>query len=398
MTDDHVPDDGPGSDATTSGLDVLQGTDDLDADRARRALYVVMQEDLSFERKAERALAIGRRYLDVDNGHVTRVDPETDYWKALASTDDADGQFPAGLLVELGETYCRRTVASDDPIALHEASAQGWGDDPAYDAHGLECYHGTTITLDDEPYGTVCFVSEDARSEPFSDDETLFAELVARLLEHELERERTAARIDRLEAFASVVSHDLRNPLTVASGSVATAREERESEHLAVAAESLDRMEALIDDVMQMARSGGDVDATDLVSLSTVADASWACVDTAGADLAVVDDAVFRADRDRVRSLFENLFRNAVEHGREDVSVDVGALDSDGFYVADDGPGIPERDREVVFETGYTTGGIGLGLAIVENVATAHGWTVAVDESDAGGARFEVTDVVLERT
>lgn len=74
----------------------------------------------------------------------------------------------------------------------------------------------------------------------------------------------------------------------------------------------------------------------------------------------------------------------------------VGALsDRPGFYVSDDGPGIPEGDRESVFEAGYTTRkeGTGFGLAIVAEVVTAHGWKIQVTESDAGGARFEIFGV-----
>jgi signal transduction histidine kinase len=62
-----------------------------------------------------------------------------------------------------------------------------------------------------------------------------------------------------------------------------------------------------------------------------------------------------------------------------------------GFAVEDDGSGLPERDREEIFEHGYTTAddGTGLGLAIVREIADAHGWSVSVGESDFGGARFE---------
>jgi signal transduction histidine kinase len=83
-----------------------------------------------------------------------------------------------------------------------------------------------------------------------------------------------------------------------------------------------------------------------------------------------------------------------VEHAGEDVTVTVGDLDG-GFYVADDGPGIPESDRERVFETGYSTsdGGTGFGLEIVATVATAHGWDVRVTDAADGGARFEFTGV-----
>ncbi|MBS3761523.1 MAG: ATP-binding protein, partial [Halodesulfurarchaeum sp.] len=103
----------------------------------------------------------------------------------------------------------------------------------------------------------------------------------------------------------------------------------------------------------------------------------------------VTGDKTFEADPDRLASLLENLFRNAVEHAGPEVTVTVEPT-SDGFAVADDGPGIPPEDRETVFESGYTTetDGTGFGLAIVAEVATAHDWSVRVEESDAGGARF----------
>jgi signal transduction histidine kinase len=75
----------------------------------------------------------------------------------------------------------------------------------------------------------------------------------------------------------------------------------------------------------------------------------------------------------------------------------VGTFD-DGFYVADDGPGVPEADRESVFESGYSTDreGTGLGLTIVQEIAEAHGWEVSVTDSESGGARFEITGVEFE--
>ena len=96
----------------------------------------------------------------------------------------------------------------------------------------------------------------------------------------------------------------------------------------------------------------------------------------------------------RLEQLLENLFRNAVDHAGEDVTVTVGDLD-DEFYVADDGPGISDDERDRVFEDGYSTveEGAGLGLAIVAGIAEAHGWSVTVTESEDGGARFEVTGV-----
>jgi signal transduction histidine kinase len=128
------------------------------------------------------------------------------------------------------------------------------------------------------------------------------------------------------------------------------------------------------------------------VELPAVAEGCWNSVATDQATLEVEQLPVITADRSQVKQLFENLYRNAVEHGGTDVTVSVGAMD-DGFYVADTGPGIPESEREAVFEAGYSTNqeGTGFGLRIVEEVADAHGWEVAVTESTQGGARFEMT-------
>jgi len=199
---------------------------------------------------------------------------------------------------------------------------------------------------------------------------------------------------ERLEEFASIVSHDLRNPLSVAQGRLDLAREECDSEHLDHVARAHERMDTLIDDLLTLARDGEGVEETERVSLGELARECWEGVETADATLRVDTDRAISAGRSRLRQVLENLVRNAVEHAGADVTVTVGDVDG-GFYVADDGPGIPEDERESVFEAGYTTNdeGTGFGLEIVEAVATAHGWDVRVTESADGGARFEFTGV-----
>jgi len=208
-------------------------------------------------------------------------------------------------------------------------------------------------------------------------------------------RQEVERQNDRLDQFAGMVSHDLRNPLNVAQGRVDLAREAAEFEHLDPAARALARMEAIIDDVLALARRGRPIDETEPVTPSAVAEASWQTVDTKSATLAVDGDGTVRADASRLQQLFENLFRNAVEHGGDDVTVRVGVLDGEGFFLEDDGPGIPPERREEVLESGYSSSaeGTGFGLAIVEEIATAHGWEVEATQGQAGGARFEITSV-----
>ncbi|MDZ5810392.1 GAF domain-containing protein [Halorubrum sp. AD140] len=217
-----------------------------------------------------------------------------------------------------------------------------------------------------------------------------------RTREAEIARER-----DRLEEFAGLVSHDLRNPLNVATGNLDLVRSRLREEHagspeLDAVARALDRMDALVDDMLTLARQGTDIDQTEAVSLSELAEECWTNVDTAAAELAVAGDLRLRADRSRLGQALENLFANAVTHGGESVSVEVGPLDDrTGFYVEDDGPGIPEHRREEVFEAGASTDeeGTGFGLKIVEEVADAHGWTIELVDAAEGGARFEFSGV-----
>ncbi|UVE51838.1 GAF domain-containing protein [Haloferax larsenii] len=203
--------------------------------------------------------------------------------------------------------------------------------------------------------------------------------------ESELERQN-----ERLEEFANIVSHDLRNPLSIARGNLELAKETGDEDRFDTALDALDQMEELIDDLLSLARRGQLVDETAPVEVASAARAAWSRTETADAQLTVSEGVKVEADKDRLVELLGNLFRNAVEHGRRDVSVTVGGLDG-GFFVEDDGPGIEPERRDEVFEPGETTGGdgIGYGLTIVSSIAEAHGWSVIVTSGRSGGARFE---------
>jgi len=208
------------------------------------------------------------------------------------------------------------------------------------------------------------------------------------------ERERQLARRnDRLDDFASIVSHDLRNPLHVASARTQLALDSGDVDHLETVVDALDRMETLIEDLLARARGNQEIDRRPL-SLETAAQDAWEGVDTRAATLAIENDATFEADATRLKQLFENLVRNAVEHGSEDVTVRIGTH-TDGFYVADDGPGVPDEIREDIFEQGVTGSddGTGYGLAIVADIVRGHDWSISVSESRDGGARFDVCHV-----
>ncbi|WP_144903715.1 sensor histidine kinase [Halobellus captivus] len=208
-------------------------------------------------------------------------------------------------------------------------------------------------------------------------------------------RKELESKNEKLEQFASIVSHDLRNPLQVAKGRVELAIDEDEIEHLEPVVRAHRRMEQLIEEMLTLAREGVAIDETEPVDIGVLAERSWGMIASKEASFSVDTEAGLRviADPERLQQLFENLFRNAVEHGGGDVTVTVGPLDDGpGFYVEDDGPGIPADEREQIFEAGYTTStdGTGFGLAIVSEIVDAHGWEIRAAEGTDGGARFEV--------
>ena len=378
---------------------------------------------------------------------------ETVVDRAAAAAEDVLG-FPMAVV--------RLYDADDDtlePVAVTDAATEALGDRPTYArdewfpwrafdsgepviADGSLSDHATSdpalrsaLYVPIDGHGTLSIGSPDG---VFDDTDARLAQVLAANTATALDRVASETELERqnerLEEFASVVSHDLRSPLGLARGRLELAHEDHPSEHHDDIQWALSRMDSMIDDLLTLARQGEVVDETTCVSFASIAEAAWREVDDGAAALVLGDLGGIEADPDRLQRLLGNLFRNAVEHGstsprsqaRENavehsstsnrpkvddavesgstssqaepddaadpsVTVQVERLANGGFAVADDGPGIPDDDYDRVFESGYTTGeGTGLGLAIVKTIAEAHGWTVSVTESDAGGARFVV--------
>jgi len=259
-------------------------------------------------------------------------------------------------------------------------------------------YHRCVKTGEPISYEEELPVSEGARfwqtklAPVVNDGETTRLVGVTRNVTERVERERRLRQQnERLDEFGSVVSHDLRNPLSVAQGRATLLAEQAESEHLDPLLHALDRMEAIVEDTLTLARQGETIDETESISLTDLVGKCWATVDTENATIEIVDKMTFQGDPDRLQHVFENLFRNAVEHGRSDVTVRVGRYGERGIYVEDDGPGIPADKRDDVLEPGHssTRGGTGFGLTIVKRIVEAHGWELSVTGGTDGGARFE---------
>jgi two-component sensor histidine kinase/PAS domain-containing protein len=365
----------------------------------RRMYEITSDADREFETQVGALLELGQEVLDADYGVLSRIDGE-EYVHEVARSPG--GVIEPGTRVPLSATACERTaseqrrvvladVATDDPGLVERIEASDFEWDWA-----VSCYVGAPVFAGERLYGTLCFYDGEPRDGDFSEWETTVVDIMSQWVSYELTKRRTTERLraqnEQLEQFVSVVSHDLRNPLETLSGHLDLAAETGDAEHFEWCRWAVDRMDTLIEDLLALARAGETVGETETVELADLARECWAVVDHEDARLVVETDRTVAADRSRLRQAIENLFGNAVEHGGDGVTVTVGDT-STGFFVADDGPGIPSEERTEVFETGYTTAedGTGFGLNIVRQIAEAHGWRVELTDGPDGGARFEFT-------
>jgi signal transduction histidine kinase len=234
--------------------------------------------------------------------------------------------------------------------------------------------------------------------------------ILANAFDHMLDRLERAFARER--SFVSDASHELRTPLTVIRGQLEVLAREpnpgledvRRVERLVTI--EIARMQRLVDDLLLLARAGERdfIHPRELDVRAFLAELVDGIRPTADrrVDLGPVSEGSLRADPDRVAQALRNVLVNAIAHTRAGGRIRIGAESGSGrvaFAVEDDGPGIPIEQRSLVFDRFHRTdasrsrsiGGAGLGLAIAKAIVEAHGGSIAVTDSELGGAR-----VVLE--
>ena len=364
---------------------------------ARETLYEIIRSDDPFESKARQALDVGRAFLDADHGYLARVDADTEYWELLATAGPDDTGRPASDL-DYEMSYCRRTIA-EGTVALHDAPTQGWADDPAFEAQGLHCYHGTRLVVDGELYGTVCFVAEAPR-EQFTDCESLFAELVGRLLERELERHTYETELTRQTNLSTVLNrvlrHNLRNKLSVVRGYTQLLADRTDDDDLAAASgtalDTVDDLIELCEKARKLDRIVGSETDPEPIDLSALVAAVAETVGEGYPAATVRTDGEASVTAQVVPSLeraLTELVENAAKHGGEapTVTVRVQTVGNDiEIQVSDDGPGIAAHEVAVL-ESGVETPlihGSGLGLWLAHWIVTGHGGSIEATTAETG--------------
>ena len=382
---------------------------------------VLMLRDVTDQRRTEKRF---RALIENVSDVITVVDEAGVVTYVSPSVQAALGYRPGDLI---GESLLRFVHEADRPHAIDGFTVLLDGSDSeARFEYRLRHRDGSWVVLegvavdllDNDIVGGVVINSRD----------------VTERNDRERELERTNRR---LEEFAGVISHDLRTPLGIAQTYLRFAQETTRQDDFQAVTDAHARMERMITNLLTMARAGTTLEEPSPVSVRSVAEDAWAATRTDGARLEweLAGELTVTGDRDQLLHVFENLFRNAVEHNGHEgdtersapgatdsdtlegaaeygsrttgsrppqdavespVTVRVGRLEGDygeGFFVEDDGVGIPREYRNFVFERGHTTSpnGTGFGLAIVRDVVEAHGWQIDVREAIDGGARFEVS-------
>ena len=343
---------------------------------------------------------------------VARV--TTDRWIACSVRDEiAFGLRPGGEL-KVETTICNEIRQQREPVVINNVA-----EDPRYCGHhtpamyGFQSYISMPIIMPDGTFfGTLCAIDPKPRmlaTPEIIGSFKLFAELIACHLDANMRvaaSEATLARERELselrEQFIAVLGHDLRNPLAAVSAGMQmlARRPERSAAVVAQMEQSLSRMSALIDDVMDFARgrlgSGLTMKFDAVVplepTLTQVVQELQSTHPQHRIELALALEEPVRCDRSRIAQLLSNLLANALTYGDASQPVRVSASALGGTFrlaVANGGEPIPPAAMQKLFQPFFRGSvrrsgeGLGLGLYIAGEIARGHGGQIGVTSTPA---------------
>ncbi|QDX40802.1 PAS domain S-box protein [Salarchaeum sp. JOR-1] len=353
----------------------------------------------SQEEIAEISVEAARDIIGLDANVLNLYDADRDALVPASSTEEVANLIGTPPVFTGDDSIAWRAYTEGEARAIDDVHTNP-------DVYNPETPIRSELYLPVDEYGIL--VASSPTTAAFDREDRVLGELLAKSIAVALENLEQTERLqkrkqelsdqnERLDQFARFVSHDLRNPLTVAEGHLELAREDCDNDHLATVAQSHDRMRTLIDELLSVTRESDPVTDRERVSIAELSAHAWEHVETKQATLTVDVTRSIRADRNRVTQLLENLFRNAVEHGGDNVTVTVGDL-ADGFFVEDDGRGLTAAEQASLFEAGYSTApdGTGFGLPIVKQVVEDHEWQIHVTDGADGGARIEISGLEFD--
>ncbi len=402
-----------------------------ETNRTLQRLYeITADRNRSFEQKVSELLELGCDRLGLDVGFLAALDQEADQLEIVHSTGDS--RLQPGTPIQLSTAYCQRTIESAEPLTLTDAPSQGWQSDSAYEEWHFDAYVGGTVVVEDDIYGTLCFVDDESRSAAFTRAEQHFVELATQWLSYELERRQRRQELEtivadleesneQLEQFAYAASHDLQEPLRMVESYLmlierrySDVLDDEGEEFIEFAVDGADRMQEMIDGLLAYSRVDTQGDPLQTVEmeavLSDVLTDLELRIEETGADVDVDWEALptVSGDPSQLRQLFQNLLDNAITYsGDEAPCISISGEKSETervISVRDRGIGIdPDRTDDIfqVFNRLHSIdeyAGTGIGLALCRRIVERHGGTISVDSEPGVGSTFSVALPAPQRT
>ena len=152
--------------------------------------------DRPLDAKIRSVLEIAAETLAFPIAYFTHIDDRTQ--RIVAAAGDHDDIY-AGAVGPLEGTYCRKTMAAEEPVVVADAEAEGWTEDPAYEKFGLSCYLAAPVTVAGETYGTICFADDSPRPNVDSAVLETTVELLAKIVGYEIARTRAERTVQQRE-------------------------------------------------------------------------------------------------------------------------------------------------------------------------------------------------------
>ncbi|MFC6718379.1 MEDS domain-containing protein [Halovalidus salilacus] len=378
--------------------------------------------NLSFEEKLDAVFELGCEWFDLELGALNQVDPENDRLCVEYISGEHEYYKP-GAEFPLSQTYCIAAADIKKAASVSDPTEEGYDDLAVYEEFGVETYLGTYIPVEDGVDRTFAFIGPDSRTEPFSDDDHAYLELMGQWVKYELDQqqyqqdlEETVSKLqqsnDRLKQFAYAASHDLQEPLRMVSSYLQLLEnryrddlDEQAQEYIDFAVDGADRMRAMVSDLLSFSRverADGEFELVECdVVLGQVVDDLQMKIEENDAEIIVESLPTVPADREQLEQLFTNLVSNAIKYNDSDPpQVEIDAEERPEcweFTVADNGIGIDPDKTDRIFEVFKRLHhddeyqGTGIGLSLCQEIAEHHDGKIWVESEPGAGSTFHVT-------
>ena len=389
-------------------------------DILRRVYQISSDKNLSLEDRIHTILELAISYYGLDMGIVSHIEGDSYEILYVAGT----GQCPIqGTSFPYKDTFCALTYQASNVQAFFNVGQSELATHPCYHQFQMNSYIGVPLYVDGERYGTVNFSSLQPREEPFSEAEKSFIRMISQWIGHEIGNSRYLKKIKdseeelrrsnkELDQYASIVSHDLQQPLRAIDGflellkqGAADKLDDQARAYIKSAHDASHYLSVVIDELLEYARCAKSEKEPELIDLNDVMDnvvqVLSLSLDEKDADIHYGRLPEIMHDRNQVERLLTNLVGNAVKYaGDRSPVIEVGAKEQGDdwlIWVKDNGIGIAENHREHVFDMFYRVGekeeasGTGIGLAICKKIVESRGGRIWVESEPDQGSTFFFT-------